>query len=77
MIDRHSDTWSHVAKWANSELSAATERVETLGVGQDETENLRGKIAVLRELLAMPGGDLEHRSVEMFAGYGFQAPETD
>ena len=80
MIDRHSPTWHHVTKWAYAELSKATERVETLGVGQDETENLRGRIALLRELRelgARPEADLKPRAVEMTNDYGFQAPETD
>ncbi len=77
MIDRHSETWTHVTKWANEELFKATERVETLGVRQDETENLRGEIAMLRELLALQGLGQERRTVEMTNDYGFQAPETD
>ncbi len=76
MIDRLSDTWTHVAKWANNELLNATERIETLGVGQDETENLRGRIAVLRELVAMQKSP-EQWVVEKVDDYGFQGPETD
>ncbi len=71
MIDRHSETWREVAAWAEDELSKATERIETLGVKSDETENLRGRIATLRELLAMQD-DPEQRVIEPTEDYGFQ-----
>lgn len=74
MIDRHSDTWREVAAWTTDELSRACARVESLGVGPDETENLRGRIAVLRELLAMQD-EPEVRVVETGEDYGFQGAE--
>ena len=74
MIDRHSDTWREVAAWAEAELAKATERIETLGVKSDETENLRGGIRKLRELLAMQD-DTEQRVVETVEDYGFQGVE--
>ena len=74
MINKHSDTWREVSAWAETELSVATERIESLGVGPAETENLRGRIGVLRELLAMQD-EPEQRVIEMTEGYGFQ--ETD
>ncbi len=76
MIDRHSDTWRETAAWAESGLAKASERIESLGVGPAETENLRGRIACLRALLAMQEKP-EQRVIEKVDDYGFQSPETD
>ena len=70
MIDKHSDTWKEVSTWAMIELVKATERIETLGVEADETENLRGKIAMFRELLALQEKPKE-RVMEPVEDYGF------
>ncbi len=71
MIDKHSATWREIAAWAEGELAKASERIETLGVGPGETENLRGLIACLRELLSKPE-PAEQRVMEKTQGYGFQ-----
>ena len=70
MIDKHSETWRKIATWAEGELSRATERIETLGVKPEETENLRGRIAVLRDLLTMQD-ETKQRVVEARQDYGF------
>jgi hypothetical protein len=75
MIDKHSATWREIAAWAETDLAKASERIETLGVGPDETENLRGRIATLRELLAMQDKPQE-RVVEATEDYGFQGADT-
>ena len=74
MIYKHSDTWREIAAWAESELSKATERNETSGVVVTETENLRGRIACLRSLLAM-ADESKQRVIEKAEDYGFQGPE--
>ena len=74
MIDRHSETWRDVAAWAEGELAKACERLETIGVEPAETENLRGGIAKLRELLAMQH-DPEQRVIETTEDYGFQGAD--
>lgn len=71
MIDRNSQTWREVADWAARELSEATDRIEELGVGFAETENLRGRIACLKGLLALRD-DIDLRVVEPTQDYGFQ-----
>ncbi len=76
MIDKHSDTWREVAAWADSELAKASQRIESVGVDLQETENLRGSIRTLRELLA-----IQEEPAEFIIGkvedYGFQGSETD
>ena len=74
MIDKHSETWREVAAWAEAELAKDCERIETLGVKSDETENLRGRIATLRELLAMQD-EPEQRVIETVQDYGFQGAD--
>ena len=76
MIDKHSATWREITAWAQPRLAQASERIETLGVPWVETENLRGRIAVLRELLAMQEDPIL-RVIEKVEDYGFQKPETD
>ncbi len=73
-IDKHSATWREIAAWAHARLAKASERIETLGVEADETENLRGRIHVLHELLAMQD-EPEQRVIEQTEGYGFQGAE--
>ncbi len=74
MIDKHSDTWRTVSTWASEALAAATSRIEKLGVEAAETENLRGTIATLREILVM-GDKTEPRVVEQPEDYGFQGAD--
>lgn len=74
MIDRHSDAWRVVAAWAGEELSDASERIEEIGVGPAETENLRGRIAALRELLAM-ADEPKPPIVVQAEGYRFQGAD--
>ncbi len=76
MIDKNSATWREIAAWAEAELSKACARIEALGVGIDETENLRGGIWKLRELLAMQD-EPEQRVIEQTEGYWFQDADTD
>ncbi len=74
MIDKQSKTWREVAAWAQDGLAKACDRIESLGVAPDETNNLRGRIATLRELLALqdaPG----QRVVKTGEDYGFQGVE--
>ena len=74
MIDKHSKTWREVSSWAAAEVAKVTDRIETLGVGLEETENLRGRIKVLRELLAKQD-EPEQRVIEPTEGYGFQSAD--
>ena len=76
MINKHSATWREVAAWAENELARDRERIETFGIPPEETENLRGSIFRLLELLALVD-DPEQRVVEQVEGYNFQGPETD
>ena len=71
MIDKNSQTWSEIAGWAERELSMARDRNDELGVGFAETENLRGRIACLKGLLALRD-DIDLRVVEPTQDYGFQ-----
>lgn len=61
-IDRHCFTWIAVSYRAEKELSAAREKLEVRGTEQGQSEYLRGKIAALREILALPDEDSEHVS---------------
>lgn len=74
MIDRQSATWREVTAWAGKELSDAVEQNEATGLGLAETENLRGRIAVLRELLTLRD-EPEARVAVQAEGYGFQGAE--
>ena len=74
MIDKHSETWREVSAWAEAELSKARERIETPGVFPEETENLRGRIDNLRQLLALQD-EPEQRVIEKTEDYGFQGAD--
>ena len=72
-MDKNSETWREVSAWTEAELTKASERLETFGVGPEETWSLRGQIRSLRELLALAEPDL--RVIETVEDYGFQGAE--
>lgn len=53
MIDPFSATWKEIDAWAIAERARATADIETTGLDLAATEFQRGRIAVLRSLLAM------------------------
>lgn len=52
-IEEHSPTWRAVKAFAEREIADAHEQLETTGLGIAETENVRGRIAALRDLLGL------------------------
>ena len=74
MIDKHSDTWREVAAWAVPALGAARSRLENIGVDPVETENLRGRIAALCDLLALTD-EPEQRDIAPAEDYGIQGTD--
>lgn len=61
-IDLHSFAWVAVSHHAEQELQAAREKLELRGIEHGHSEYLRGKIAALRDILALPERDSEHVS---------------
>lgn len=53
-FDPTSQTWRVVKAWANEQLETAMARLEQPGLDQSETENERGAIRMLRQLLGLP-----------------------
>lgn len=74
LIDKHSETWRHVSAWAAEKLQEARELNDRQGVPIDQTENLRGRIETLKEVLALaePPKPLP---LEPQQGYGFQGAD--
>ncbi len=70
-IDKFSDSWRAVALWAARSLDTEFEAVTEPGLPLAETENHRGAIRVLRELLSMED-EPNLKVVETDQGYGFQ-----
>ena len=54
-IDIYSPTWRRIEAWATAELEDARAVVETPAVDQTFTEFTRGRIAVLKQVLALAG----------------------
>lgn len=52
-IETHSSTWQAVEAWARSQLSRDCQRLESPAMDAATTAVLRGRIAALRELLAL------------------------
>ena len=52
-IDRYSDTWRVVSKWAEAELMDARERIEMPKTDHETTLLKRGRIQVLKELVGL------------------------
>lgn len=72
-IDVHTRTWEAVEDWANQGISVLQLALEERGLDPALTEQHRGAIAMLRELLKLPGA-LEKPAMEPIAqedtGYG-------
>lgn len=54
VIDEQSATWRAVQAWAEGRLASSRATLEAPGTPLDMTENHRGRIAVLKELLRLP-----------------------
>jgi hypothetical protein len=52
-IEKHSATWSAIGTWARKELDIACIELEQTGLAPSSTENLRGRIGALRDLLRL------------------------
>jgi hypothetical protein len=52
-IDPHSRTWRAVKDWAEARLTSSRSTIEAVGMPPLETEYERGRIAAMRELLAL------------------------
>lgn len=53
-IDAYSDTWIFVSNWAESELKNAREANDSQKRTETDTAALRGRIKLLKELMALP-----------------------
>lgn len=53
-IDTASETWRRVAAHCEAAIAEALLTLETPGVDHARSEGLRGRIAALREVLALP-----------------------
>lgn len=54
MIEPTSATWEAVTIWAEREIVSALDAIVARGLGPVETEYLRGRVATLRDILALP-----------------------
>jgi hypothetical protein len=57
MVDRYSETWRDVAAWAAPRLESARAELESPNVDDARARYLRGRIAALKELLALPDAE--------------------
>jgi len=54
MIDRSSQTWLDVTKWAQAEIEAARSRNDSLKLDHDKTTAIRSRIKTLKEIFVLP-----------------------
>jgi hypothetical protein len=64
MVDRYSETWRDVAAWAAPLLASARAELESPNVSDDRARYLRGRIATLKELLALPDAAEDQPAVD-------------
>lgn len=62
LIDLNSFAWVAVSHHAEKELQSARDKLEKRGTEHGQSEYLRGKIAALQEILALPERDSDHIS---------------
>lgn len=53
MVDIHSDTWIAVSQFAELSLQDARRQLESPTLDHDRSQYVRGRIAALREVLAI------------------------
>jgi len=64
-LDSYSSTWAFVSQWAEAELIKARESNDSLKKDESATAALRGKIAILKELINLPTPrERKHRQVD-------------
>lgn len=51
LIDRGSDTWRAIEAFAKADIEKSRVIIERAGTGRADTENARGRISALRDLL--------------------------
>ena len=77
-LDTSSLTWAFIRKWANEELNKTRIQNDSLIKDQIQTAALRGRIAVLKELINLPVQPAKlsqgllytrHGNDDTFAGY--------
>ena len=54
MINYSSDTWHQLRKWTESQLQAARQKNDAVGLSEIETAALRGEIRTLKRILDLP-----------------------
>jgi hypothetical protein len=54
VIDRYSEVWRTVYKWATDEIDAARLRNDSMNLDADKTLALRSRIKTLKELIDLP-----------------------
>lgn len=53
-LDKYSPTWVYVSGWAAAELANLRQRNDGMSLGEVETAAIRGKIKILKTILALP-----------------------
>lgn len=53
-IDFSGEAWGRVARWAEAELTRKRERNDSKALNSEDTAYLRGEIAMLKRILALP-----------------------
>ena len=59
MIDQSSGVWQAVVTLVGDRIEEMQAQLEIEGVSVERTENLRGRIAFAREVLALPSSDMQ------------------
>ena len=54
MIDQDSKTWATIKRWAEDELAKEQKKLESPHLDFNQTNNARGAITRLRQLVALP-----------------------
>lgn len=54
MIEEYSPTWNALRAWASDQLDAAQEALAWVGCEPRQADQLRGRIDLLKEMLALP-----------------------
>jgi hypothetical protein len=58
-LDTNSPTWRYIERWAQSQLNSSRMENDYLKLTELKTAALRGKIKMLKQLIALPLGDIK------------------
>lgn len=63
-LDQYSGTWEFISKWLEDDLVRTRESNDSTKKTEQETAVIRGRIKLIKELLALPSAKIRKKQIE-------------